>query len=194
MAERSQRKRDKGWRMPEGAVYVGRPSKWGSPFKVGTYRALARYPSVDHPGKEWEYEGRVSADGMRHDYHHPGGEPLRIPEHPSAPALIDQTSRSCREAHDRRGGRAPARLSMDRRPAHVRRADPVSEGRRPVDLRQRRSRRLHRVADHAGRADPPTPPQIYPSDVAAGGEVTPRDRVAAPPEAPTLGPPPRPVT
>lgn len=90
MAERSQRKRDKGWRMPEGAVYVGRPSKWGSPFKVGTYRALARYPSVDHPGKEWEYEGRVSADGMRHDYHHPGGEPLRIPEHPSAPALIDQ--------------------------------------------------------------------------------------------------------
>lgn len=24
-----------GWRMPEGAVYVGRPSRWGNPFRVG---------------------------------------------------------------------------------------------------------------------------------------------------------------
>ncbi len=29
---RIQRKRTKGWRMPEGAVYVGRGSKWGNPF------------------------------------------------------------------------------------------------------------------------------------------------------------------
>lgn len=29
--KRIQRKRTKGWRMPEGAVYVGRPSKWGNP-------------------------------------------------------------------------------------------------------------------------------------------------------------------
>ncbi|AII28222.1 hypothetical protein VC74_gp48 [Mycobacterium phage Sparky] len=35
MPERIQRKRSKGWRMPEGAIYVGRPSKWGSPFVVG---------------------------------------------------------------------------------------------------------------------------------------------------------------
>lgn len=34
MAERIQRQRTKGWRMPEGAVYVGRPSKWGNPFTV----------------------------------------------------------------------------------------------------------------------------------------------------------------
>lgn len=32
--KRIQRKRTKGWRMPEGAVYVGRPSKWGNPFTV----------------------------------------------------------------------------------------------------------------------------------------------------------------
>lgn len=32
--QRIQRKRTKGWRMPEGAVYVGRPSKWGNPFTV----------------------------------------------------------------------------------------------------------------------------------------------------------------
>lgn len=31
---RIQRKRSKGWRMPDGAVYVGRGSKWGNPFIV----------------------------------------------------------------------------------------------------------------------------------------------------------------
>lgn len=31
---RIQRRRTKGYRMPEGAVYVGRPTKWGNPFKV----------------------------------------------------------------------------------------------------------------------------------------------------------------
>lgn len=29
---RIQRKRTAGWRMPEGAVYVGRPTIWGNPF------------------------------------------------------------------------------------------------------------------------------------------------------------------
>lgn len=32
---RIQRKRTKGWRMPEGAVYVGRGSKWGNPYAPG---------------------------------------------------------------------------------------------------------------------------------------------------------------
>lgn len=35
MPKRIQRKRTKGWRMPTGAVYVGRPTKWGNPFKIG---------------------------------------------------------------------------------------------------------------------------------------------------------------
>lgn len=34
--KRIQRKRTKGWRMPDGAVYVGRGSKWGNRYKVGT--------------------------------------------------------------------------------------------------------------------------------------------------------------
>lgn len=34
MAERIQRKRTKGWRMPEGAVYVGRGSPWGNPYRL----------------------------------------------------------------------------------------------------------------------------------------------------------------
>lgn len=34
MPERIQRRRTKGWRMPDGAVYVGRPTKWGNPFRI----------------------------------------------------------------------------------------------------------------------------------------------------------------
>jgi Domain of unknown function (DUF4326) len=37
MPKRIQRKRTRGWEMPLNAVYVGRPSKWGNPFKVGGY-------------------------------------------------------------------------------------------------------------------------------------------------------------
>lgn len=35
MPERIQRRREKGWRMPEGAIYVGRPSPWGNPWPIG---------------------------------------------------------------------------------------------------------------------------------------------------------------
>ena len=69
--QRIQRKRTKGWRMPDGAVYVGRPTRWGNPFAFGTRMALARVPALD--GSAWEYEGRISADGTRHDYQHADG-------------------------------------------------------------------------------------------------------------------------
>lgn len=36
-AKRIQRQRTKGWRMPTNAVFVGRPSEWGNPFRVGAY-------------------------------------------------------------------------------------------------------------------------------------------------------------
>lgn len=32
---RIQRRRTAEWRMPENAVYVGRPSRWGNPFALG---------------------------------------------------------------------------------------------------------------------------------------------------------------
>jgi len=32
---RIQRKRSKGWRMPENCIYVGRPTEWGNPFTIG---------------------------------------------------------------------------------------------------------------------------------------------------------------
>jgi hypothetical protein len=34
MPERIQLKRTKGWRKPEGAAVVARPSKWGNPWRV----------------------------------------------------------------------------------------------------------------------------------------------------------------
>jgi hypothetical protein len=36
MPERIQLRRSKGWRKPEGAVVVGRPTHWGNPWKVGS--------------------------------------------------------------------------------------------------------------------------------------------------------------
>lgn len=35
MPERIQRKRVKGWKMPNNTVSVTRPGKWGNPFKIG---------------------------------------------------------------------------------------------------------------------------------------------------------------
>jgi len=34
MPERIQQRRSKGWRMPDNAQSVARPSKWGNPYKV----------------------------------------------------------------------------------------------------------------------------------------------------------------
>jgi len=34
--KRVQRKRTKGYKMPKGAVYVGRPTKFANPYKVDT--------------------------------------------------------------------------------------------------------------------------------------------------------------
>lgn len=50
---RIQRRRTAGWRMPEGAVYVGRPTKWGNPFGVGTEVTIA---------------GRQVTDGLLFDF------------------------------------------------------------------------------------------------------------------------------
>lgn len=33
--KRIQRRRTKGWKLPPGCVYVGRPTKWGNPFRLG---------------------------------------------------------------------------------------------------------------------------------------------------------------
>ncbi|MGW5529434.1 DUF4326 domain-containing protein [Streptomyces xanthochromogenes] len=63
---RIQRRRVKGWRKPEGAVYVGRGSKWGNPC------TQIRMPALD--GSEWEREGRIGkTSGQHHGFVHPDG-------------------------------------------------------------------------------------------------------------------------
>ena len=50
LPKRIQRKRTKGWRMPDRrrAVYVGRPTQWGNPFKSGD-RDVSRYEAEIAP-------------------------------------------------------------------------------------------------------------------------------------------------
>lgn len=42
--KRIQRKRTKGWRMPDNAMYVGRPTDWGNPYVVGKLSEDSLYP------------------------------------------------------------------------------------------------------------------------------------------------------
>ncbi|HEY9415508.1 MAG TPA: DUF4326 domain-containing protein [Pseudonocardia sp.] len=70
MPKRIQRQRTKGWRMPEGAVYVGRPTKWGNPFVYrDVSRGLVRFgpKHLERFGRAWDYEGRCSGPGASHD-------------------------------------------------------------------------------------------------------------------------------
>ena len=56
MPERIQRRRTKGWRMPAGAKYVGRPGFWGNPFRGA--RATYLYEVLwDGDWKELERQG-----------------------------------------------------------------------------------------------------------------------------------------
>lgn len=41
--KRIQRKRTKGWRMPAGAFYVGRPTRWGNPYPAQCFSFLRLY-------------------------------------------------------------------------------------------------------------------------------------------------------
>lgn len=70
---RIQRQRTKGWRMPEGAVYVGRPSLFGNPWSIADARirdipppdraawCVAKYRrELDHGGLLSDWGGMVS--------------------------------------------------------------------------------------------------------------------------------------
>lgn len=60
---RIQLSRRKGWRKPEGAIVVARPSKWENPFKVGVAGKTAGW--CVHTFREWllgTREGQYLAD------------------------------------------------------------------------------------------------------------------------------------
>lgn len=48
MPQRIQRSRAKSWRMPSGAIYVGRPTIWGNPFLPEDAYAAGYRGSLHH--------------------------------------------------------------------------------------------------------------------------------------------------
>ena len=58
--ERVQRKRTRGFKMPVGAVYVGRPTKWGNPYSPGVAGLPAARCSEMYRAKV----ERMARDGM----------------------------------------------------------------------------------------------------------------------------------
>jgi hypothetical protein len=84
MLERIQRRRTKGWRMPENTVYVGRPTKFGNPFEAYkceccgywdvrdengvTYvvdHASVRQPEVRADRSTWTTRGQACQEAVR---------------------------------------------------------------------------------------------------------------------------------
>lgn len=71
MPERVQRKRIRGWRMPPNTVYVGRPTRWGNPWKPGKdgtathcvreYRLFTERPARIATG--WHNEVQIELGG-----------------------------------------------------------------------------------------------------------------------------------
>lgn len=61
MPRRIQRKRTRGWRMPESAVYVGRPTRWANPYRWSDYPRYYSNVSIDG---EW-YGHRRSDAALR---------------------------------------------------------------------------------------------------------------------------------
>ena len=69
--QRIQRKRTRGWRMPEGAVIVTRPTKWGNPFKVTPERTrrevvVAYSIWIEMPGQQ-ELRNAIKRELRGHD-------------------------------------------------------------------------------------------------------------------------------
>ena len=60
MPKRLQRKRIKGYRFPEGAIYIGRWSKWGNPFtkeRYGRGGAVDMFQNyIGHPNSPLGFE------------------------------------------------------------------------------------------------------------------------------------------
>lgn len=66
MPERIQLSRAGGWRKPEGAVVVSRPSKYGNPFAIGKTIGCEDRPTAVAMYRAW------LEDGATAPYPHPG--------------------------------------------------------------------------------------------------------------------------
>lgn len=64
-AQRIQCKRTRGWRKPAGAVYVGRPSRWGNPFPVDHEGTQMHCLSINLDGHDATDRAQSSVDLFR---------------------------------------------------------------------------------------------------------------------------------
>lgn len=69
MPKRIQLRRTKGWRKPDGAIVVARPSRWGNPYVVGTGQVCASGLSDGDVGfygerRELLYDNPVQHGGL----------------------------------------------------------------------------------------------------------------------------------
>jgi hypothetical protein len=74
---RLQRQRRKGWRMPEGAVYVGRPSLWGNPWSLRDIgQQFPVLTASERPAVAvWKYRQDIEAGlGLLSDFYEIGSE------------------------------------------------------------------------------------------------------------------------
>ncbi|MEU7771248.1 DUF4326 domain-containing protein [Micromonospora taraxaci] len=66
MPTRIQRRRTAGWRMPTGAVYVGRPTKYGNPYVPSQRNAECRGAAVQayrrHVAEHYDLAERARAE------------------------------------------------------------------------------------------------------------------------------------
>lgn len=58
--KRIQRKRSKGWRMPQNAKYVGRPTQWGNPFRLSPDGYILYFKTGKILGSPWCYWSATS--------------------------------------------------------------------------------------------------------------------------------------
>lgn len=68
MPERIQRQRTKGWRMPEGAVYVGRPTLWGNPWTMADARDWHIPPKDRRAWLVKKYREEMTTLGLLSDF------------------------------------------------------------------------------------------------------------------------------
>lgn len=81
--KRIQRRRTKGWKMPPNTVYVGRPSMWGNPMKVGIFKNYSRADAVndfrrwmDCEPSTWAFNRGINPPTINEIKHILGGKDL----------------------------------------------------------------------------------------------------------------------
>ena len=68
MPVRIQRKRTKGWKMPPNTVYVGRPTKWGNPYKIGDPYPYVHWVRIDAETAVYLFELLWAGIAVERDY------------------------------------------------------------------------------------------------------------------------------